>query len=129
MKRTFVLFLSLVMLFASSCLMKNLLWDYLGIERAMPAKAIASLQEDLDLMGSSEAYLALCAANSDNSLDSIAVIPATFDAPILLLLGLFILSWTFSGVHPTEKPYTRANYPTSSTVPLYLKLGRLILYS
>lgn len=112
------------MLFTSSCMMKNMLWDYFGLERAMPAKALAST------LGSSDALLILCAADSNNLLDNTAVVAAS-NAPLILFLGLFIvISWIFSGIYRVkEQAYTSFNYATSGTVPLYLKLGRLILYS
>lgn len=117
-----------MMLFTSSCMMKNMLWDYFGMERAMPAKALASTQENQ--MESSDALLILCAADSNNLPDSTAVVAAS-NTSLILFLGFFIaISWIFSGIYRAkEQAYTSFNYATSGTVPLYLKLGRLILYS
>lgn len=129
MTKPHLILLAILILITSSCAMKHLLWDYMGAEKKISAKALpvsgGSGLEDAEI-------LALClSTGSSSSLDEVDFLPnLLLKAPLLLLLtAAFIFSWALVLLSLWEKlPYAFALSRSRSSVPLYLKLGRLVYY-
>lgn len=109
--------------------MKHLLWDYMGAEKKISAKALpvsgGSGLEDAEM-------LALCLnTGSSSSLDESDFLPnLLLKAPLLLLLTVaFIFSWALAMLSQREKlPTEFAASCFRNTIPLYLRLRRLVYY-
>ena len=126
--RLFILILSIMMLFTSSCTMKRLLWDYMGVEKAIATKALLPSEG----RGSALSVAELCAVEAGSFLDEAEeLIPSVpVKAPMLLLFALLILPWVMSRVLLQRKPsFSGFKYSFPQPVPIYLKLGQLIYYS
>ena len=121
--------LAILILVTSSCAMKNLLWEFMGADIKISAKALPVTGEnhsdDTDL-------LALClATQSHSSINEADFLPNLLvKAPLLLLLVAgFISSWTLVLLFTRKKlppVFTIPNYRTR--IPIYLQLGRLVYY-
>ena len=108
--------------------MKRLLWEYMGVEKAIATKALLPSEE----IGSTALSVAeLCAAEAGSFLDEAELIPSVpVKAPMLLLFALLILPWVLFRVLLQRKPsFSGFYYTFPQPVPIYLKLGRLIYYS
>lgn len=128
MHRFLILLISFTVLFSSTCSMKNMLWEQLGIESAVPAKPFSS--KGISFQNHTTSLLELCSANI-SSFDEAEIIPVgSTNAPLLLLSVLFVLFLTLPGLLEQKRhSYSYTNYSQSGAVPIYLKLGRLIYYS
>lgn len=128
MPRLIILILSVMMLFTSSCTMKRLLWEYMGVEKAMATKALLPAEG----VGSISLSIAeLCVAEAGSSFDEAELIPSfPVKAPMLLLLALLIFPWIlFRALLQRKSSFSGFHYLFPQPIPIYLKLGRLIYYS
>ena len=129
MTKPHLILLAILILLTSSCAMKHLLWDYMGAEKKISAKALpvngGSGLEDAEM-------LALClSTGSSSSLDEADFLPQLLlKAPLLLLLAaVFIFPWALVVLSQREKlPTAFAASRSGNTIPIYLKLGRLVYY-
>jgi hypothetical protein len=124
-----LILLAILILITSSCAMKHLLWDYMGAEKKISAKALPASGgynlEDAEI-------LALClGAESVSSLDEADFLPNLLvNAPLLLLIAAaFFSSWVLVFLFQRKKlPTEFASRSSWTTIPIYLKLGRLVYY-
>lgn len=129
MTKPHLILLAILILITSSCAMKHLLWDYMGAEKKISTKALpvsgGSGLEDAEM-------LALCLnTGSSSSLDESDFLPnLLLKAPLLLLLTVaFIFSWALAMLSQREKlPTEFAASCFRNTIPLYLRLRRLVYY-
>lgn len=127
--RPHLILLAILILLTSSCAMKHLLWDYMGADTKIPAKALpASGGYDLE----DAEILALClGTESASSLDEADFLPNLLvNAPLLLLIAAaFFSSWALVLLFQRQKlPTEFASRSSWNTIPIYLKLGRLVYY-
>lgn len=128
MPRFFILILSILMLFSSSCTMKRLLWEYMEMEKGIPAKALLPAEGlGSKVLSAGE----LCAAEAISLLDEAKLsLPAPVKAPMLLFFAFLILPWMLVRILLQKWPaFPAFHYSIPPPVPIYLKLGRLIYYS
>lgn len=124
-----LILLAILILLTSSCAMKHLLWDFMGADTKISAKALpASVGNSLE----DAEMLALClSSGSASSLDEADFLPnLLLKAPLLLLLAAaFISTWAFVLLFQHKKlPTVFSTRSSWNTIPIYLKLGRLVYY-
>ena len=114
-----IVLVSLVVL-TSSCAVKKVLWEELRIGSAVPAKSYPL-----------KAISALCAEQKSDSLFDVAeVIPNTsVKAPLLLSLFVVVSAISVQDLQRPRPNVAHLDFFNTAKVPIYLKLGRLILYS
>lgn len=120
--------LALFMLLTSSCAMKHLLWDYIGADTKIPAKALRLSDVSRD---DAVDELALCAAADEGFLiDEAGFLPNVLvKAPWLLFFAAVFVPWALSWLSERRNsPPAFAISDLRSTVPIYLRLGRLVYY-
>lgn len=130
MHRLLILFISLLMLFSSTCTMKAMLWEQLGIEVPAPTKPYSS--KGISFQSHAAASVAeLCSSNMSSFFDEAEILPgSSLKAPLVLLSVLFILSLTLPELLQTKSNSNFSFHSSESgTVPIYLRLGQLIYYS
>jgi len=124
-----LILLAILILLTSSCAMKHLLWDYMGADTKISAKALpvsdGKYLEDADM-------LALCLASEpQSSMDEADFLPNLLvKAPLLLFLAaVFVSSWALVLFFKRKKlPTVFTARRSWNTIPIYLKLGRLVYY-
>lgn len=129
MTKPHLILLAILILLTSSCAMKHLLWDYMGAEKKISAKALpvngGNGLEDAEM-------LALClATGSQSSLDEADFLPNLLvKAPSLMFFAaVFIFSWALVVLSQREKlPAAFSVSRSGNTIPIYLRLGRLVYY-
>ena len=129
MTKPYHILLAILILITSSCAMKHLLWEYMGADTKISAKALpvsdGTYLEDAGM-------LALCfGAESDASLDEADFLPNLLvKTPLLLLLAtVFFSSWALVLLFQHKKlPTVFTARRSWYTIPIYLRLGRLVYY-
>lgn len=128
MPRSIVLILAFITLFASSCAMKNLVWEYFGIEKATTTKILNAFKE---IKSDRISFQNSCTSKAETYLDGAEMVsPTTAKAPLLLFFGFLLLPWKILAISSTQKLTTfntEGSFP--HTVPIYLKLNQLVYYS
>lgn len=123
MLKYFILFFSLALVVTSSCAMKRYILQQVGVE--------SKIEAGLTGKGlNPNSPLALnCSINGVNS-DAIFVAPVIsfndLTVQLLLFASIVLIAWRFAVSHKNSS-YNVLSFPRSS-VPLYLRLGKLIYY-
>ena len=117
------------MLFSSTCSMKTMLWEQLGIEKPVTTKSYSS--KGIFFQNQSDSFVESCTANIGSLFDEADVLPGTtVKAPLLLLFVLLILSFALPGLLQIKSNSNfHFSYSDSGKVPIYLRQGQLIYYS
>jgi hypothetical protein len=108
--------------------MKRVMWESMGVENSISAKAHLSSFEQLQNTGTSE--LTVCAGKSGSLWNDAELMSTTpVKLPLLLFFALLIFPWAlFRYFSQSQSSYSSFFYFFPYSLPIYLKLRRLIYY-
>lgn len=125
MGRIFLVIFFIALIFTSSCAVRKYIVKSLGVSHSVALKGSKSQNQR-------EGYL-FCASETDEN--NIVVsqttneISKSLSIPSFLWLSSFINYWRMEGQETSNEYHYAPSFQSLTSVPIYLRLGKLILYN